>query len=59
MHCAVLFTGGLDSRLAVTLLQAQQIEVTAVYFRSAWDAAREWIARILDSSLLCRNPRAS
>ena len=39
MRCLALFTGGLDSQLAVRLMQRQGIAVRAIYFRSAWSDA--------------------
>jgi adenylyl- and sulfurtransferase ThiI len=44
MRCAVLFTGGLDSQLAMRLMQRQGHDVTAIYFLSAWSTANDTAA---------------
>ncbi len=45
MRCIALFTGGLDSLLAVRLVQLQHVEVSAIYFRPPWVRSDEAVQR--------------
>jgi len=39
--CIVLFSGGLDSRLVVKLMQKKKFEVLAVYFKLPFSCSNE------------------